>query len=262
MPGLESALARVEEEAELAVKIAQTTLQSTHKVRKAARDGDFKDLNAALKEAAESIETLRMQVAAARAAWVLDEESYLGSHAYVEELIATAARSGLQLHERDERLYSYPVLVRILPKERAVRIDRQLERRLRPSALVARLRDIQKRPLRFAPEAFLKSLFSAWERLVKERPGEGHSATVSLMDVYEILTLLPGQNREYSRQEFARDIYLLDRSGRLQLAGGWSATFPSSTGTKFGKSRVLSVVKEDGTIKEYYGIAFSKEKAE
>lgn len=261
MPELESSLAMAEEQANRTVKTAQAALQAARKVQKAARDGNLRDLGAAFEHMEKSLEALQKQTIASRGAWVFDEESYLGSRAYIEELIGLSRGSGLDLYERDDRLYSYPVLVRILPKERAVRIDKQVERRLRPSVLVAHLKDIQRRPPRFAPEAFLKALFAVWERLVKEKPREGQFATVSLYDVYEVLTLLPGQNREYSRQEFARDIYLLDRSGHVRLSGDWSASFPASTGTKFGKSKVLSVVKEDGTLKEYYGIAFLKDKA-
>ncbi|MDP2719899.1 MAG: hypothetical protein Q8P44_08755 [Dehalococcoidia bacterium] len=259
MPGLENSLARAEEEAARTVKAAQVVLQAARKLLKAAHDGRLRDLGAALELMEKTQETLRQQTNASRGAWVFDEESYLGSRAYIEELIELARSSGLDLYERDDRLYSYPVLVRILPKERAVRIDKQVERRLRPSILVAHLKALQKKPPRFAPEAFLKALFAAWERLVKEKPRQGYFATVPLIDVYQVLTLLPGQSKEYSRQEFARDIYLLDRSGHLQLAGGWRASFPASTGTKFGPKKVLSVVKEDGSLKEYYGIAFSGE---
>lgn len=258
MVRLESSLASAEEEANRTVKAAQAVLQAARKVHKAARDGHLRDLGAALELMEKTQEALRQQTNASRGAWVFEEESYLGSRSYIEELIELARASGLDLYERDDRLYSYPVLVRILPKERAVRIDKQVERRLRPSVLVAHLKELQKKPPRFAPEAFLKALFAAWERLVKEKPREGHFATVSLYDVYEVLTLLPGQSKEYSRQEFARDIYLLDRSGHLQLSGGWRASFSASTGTKFGKTKVLSVVKEDGNVKEYYGIAFSR----
>ena len=233
-------------------------LQAARKVQKAARDGNLRDLGTAFELMQKTQDVLRQQSSASRGAWVFDEESYLGSRAYIEELIESARASGLDIYERDDRLYSYPVLIRVLAKERAVRIDKQVERRVRPSILISHLKDIQKRPLRFAPEAFLKALFAAWEWLVKEKPREGHFATVSLHDVYEMLTLLPGKSKEYSRQEFARDIYLLDRSGHLQLSGGWRASFPASTGTKFGKTKVLSVVKEDGSLKEYYGIAFSR----
>lgn len=255
---LESLLSRTEQEATRTVRVAQEVLQAARKVQKAVRDGNLKDLDAAFELMDRKQELLRQQSSVSRGTWIFDVESYLGSRAYIEELIESARASGLDIYERDDRLYSYPVLVRILPKERAVRIDKQFERRIRPSVLIAHLKDIQKRPLRFAPEAFLKALFSAWERLVRERPREGHFATVPLHDVYEILTLLPGQSKEYSRQEFARDIYLLDRSGHLQLSSGWRTSFPASTGTKFGKTKVLSVVKEDGSVKEYYGIAFSR----
>ena len=42
---------------------------------------------------------------------------------------------GVNLYEHDGYLFSYPVLLKILHKERAVSIDRMRESRLRPSVL-------------------------------------------------------------------------------------------------------------------------------
>lgn len=260
MPELESSLAMAEEQANRTVKTAQAALQAARKVQKAARDGNLRDLGAAFELMERTQEALRQQTIASRGAWVFDEESYLESRAYIEELISLARGSGLDLYERDDRLYSYPVLVRILPKDRAIRIDKKFERRLRPSVLVAHLKELQKKPPppRSALEAFLKALFATWEDVVKEKPSEGHFAAVLLYDVYDRLTRLPGRSREYSRQEFARDIYLLDDRQYLQLSSGWRASFDASTGTKFDKRKVLSVVKKDGSVKEYYAIVFSR----
>ena len=49
-------------------------------------------------------------------------------------------------------------------------------------------------------------------------------ATVKLSDVYTVLTVLPGSARDYSRQELARDLYLLDQSGITKTRDGrtWS----------------------------------------
>ncbi|MEK7820977.1 MAG: hypothetical protein AAB543_07700, partial [Pseudomonadota bacterium] len=43
---------------------------------------------------------------------------------------------------------------------------------------------------------------------------------VPLTTVYESLTLLPGTSAEYGPSDFARDLYLLDRSGVSQTKGG------------------------------------------
>ena len=69
------------------------------------------------------------------------------------------------------------------------------------------------------------------------------------------MTLLPGAAREYSRQEFARDIYLLDRGGVTTTRRGYVVSFPASTGARAGAA--MRVVTESGQEKVYYGLAFS-----
>lgn len=142
--------------------------------------------------------------------------------------------AGLQLFERDERFYCYPVLVRVAPAERSVFVDRARERRIRPSVLVEHLREVQRRPPRFRPEAFLDALFRAYGHLVAKRGPDQLEAglPVPLVDVYELMTLMPGAAREYSRQEFARDVYLLDRGGVTITRRGYVVSFPASTGAR------------------------------
>jgi hypothetical protein len=143
------------------------------------------------------------------------------------------------------------------PAERSVFVDRARERRLRPSVLVKHLREVQRRPPRFRPEAFLDALFRVYAHLIEKRgPNQldsGHS--VPLGDVYELMTLMPGAAREYSRQEFARDIYLLDRGGVTTTRRGYVVSFPASTGAR--ASSAMRVVTESGQEKVYYSLAFS-----
>lgn len=77
---------------------------------------------------------------------------------------------------------------------------------------------------------------------------------IPLLEIYELFTLLPGQAKEYSRHEFARDIYLLDRTGVVATKKGARVSLPASTRLV---SRTLSVINEHGEEKRYYGIAFS-----
>jgi hypothetical protein len=150
------------------------------------------------------------------------------------------------------------VLVRVAAGERSVFVDKARERRLRPSALVELLREVQRRPPRFRPDAFLESLFSAYTFLVQRRgPNElptGH--TERLSEIYTLMTLRPGASRDYSVQEFARDIYLLDRGGATTTRRGFVVSFPASTGAR-SPAGALRVVTEGGQEKVYYGIAFT-----
>jgi hypothetical protein len=143
--------------------------------------------------------------------WEFDEEAYLQGEGFVDELIAAGERAGLRISFQDNRLYAYPALVRVLPGDRAVLIDKVRERRLRPSVLADLLRDRQKRPPRFKASDFLEALHDVYQVAIRQhgtRLMEG--APVPLLDLYELFTLLPGARREYSAQEFARDVYLGD----------------------------------------------------
>ncbi len=257
-PSLEKALASTQADIESALKLASSVAASLRKVRSAAATGNLRDLRPALLSAEQAITALRQQFANAREGWDFDEEGYLSSDGFPSELIDAGSRAGIRIFEQDDRLYSYPALIRVLPKDRAVLIDKTRARKLRPTVLVNQLKELQKRPPRFRPEPFLESLFEAYSTLVAKR-GKGlfsEGRVETLLAVYKLLTLLPDQSREYSRQEFGRDIYLLDRSGVSRTRGGMVVSFPASTATR-SPSSTVRIITEEGTEKVYYGIQFS-----
>ena len=255
---LETALAATEAAADRALTAAAQLTQTVRRLRTAAQVGNLRDLRAMLAAVTQAAERAGEQAASAAASWRLDDEAYLASSQFTRELLATAQAAGLQLFERDERLYCYPVLVRVAPAERSVFVDRARERRIRPSVLVGHLREVQRKPPRFRPEAFLESLFAAYGYLVQRHGPDALDGnhTEQLVRVYELMTLQPGATREYSRQEFARDIYLLDRLGVTTTRRGYVVSFPASTGARAASGSVR-VVTEGGQEKVYYGIAFS-----
>ncbi len=93
---------------------------------------------------------------------------------------------------------------------------------------------------------------------IERRPGRlSFGAPVPLLDLYELLTLLPGSGREYSRQEFVRDVYLLDQSGETTTRTGERIEFHASTGTKLARG-AMTIVTQDGREKRYYAISFAR----
>jgi len=256
---LEAALRQTEADADASLKAAATATKALKRFRSVIHDGNLREVEAALAAVEQSVDALEQQVAATRERWDFDETSYFGSGAYTHELLETAKRTKLAIFEQDDRLYCYPALVRVLPGERMLLIDRTRERRLRPSLIVDHLRTLQERPPRFRPEAFLEALFNGY-RVLARRHGSGaleRASVERLAQVYELLTLLPGQSREYSRLEFARDIYLLDRSGVTETREGFVVSFPASTGTK-STSGVITAITETGQERRYWGISFTR----
>src|SRR5215475_14473468 len=147
-PSLERSLARTEGDAEGVLRAASAVTAALKRFRGAAQVGNLRDLRAAIAATDQALATLNQQFASARDGWDFDEEAYFADGSFATELIETAKRLNLRLFELDERLYSYPVLVRLLPGDRAVMVDRTRERRLRPTVLVNRLRELQRRPPR------------------------------------------------------------------------------------------------------------------
>jgi hypothetical protein len=255
----EEALGTTERAVDSALKAAAAATRELRRARSGAKNGQVRDLRRALEAAETAAAALAEESRAARAGFHLNDQEYLASGGYTKELLAAATAAGVAMYEEDERLMCYPSLVRVLPGDSAVEIDRKRERRLRPSVLVRLLATAQGRTPRFKPEAFLDSLRGGYE-LVVARAGKKADAVVRLVDVWAVLTLLPGQSRDYTRQEFARDLYLLDQSGLTRTPRSprelrWSA----STGTK--GTGVLTTVARSGQQQRYWGISFTADGA-
>lgn len=120
--------------------------------------------------------------------------------------------------------------------------------------LVRSLKALQAKPPKFKPEAYLEALAVAYD-LVVARARVNPGATVKLADIYPVLTVLPGSAREYSRQELARDLYLLDQSGITRVKDGRELELPASALTR--GSGVLRTVTRSGQEKVYAGITFT-----
>lgn len=251
---IEDAFARAEAEAEAAIKAATAVLSSLKRYRGAARQGKLRDLRAASDAARSGIRAVDARVAELAESWTFDDETYLANGGFTAELIERAKADDLRITELDGRLYCYPSLVRVLPSERAVAIDKTKERRLRPSVLIAHLRDQQRRPPRFRPGEFLESLYVSYIVALPQK-GRPAGAVIPLGDLYGLLTMLPGQAREYTRAEFARDIYLLDQSGQTAAKDGTQIEFHTGAGAKIPRG-ALTVVTQRGEEKHYHGISF------
>ncbi|MEJ7811196.1 MAG: hypothetical protein WKG32_12355 [Gemmatimonadaceae bacterium] len=255
---LEQALTRTDADAEAALKAANAAVRALKRFRAAAHTGDLRELQKALETAEQTISALAQQFANAKQGWDFDVGTYLSGADFPQEILQTAKQMDVKIFEEDERLYCYPHLIRVLPNDQAVLIDKTRERRLRPSVLVGHLKALQNKPVRFRPEAFLESLWSAYATAVKagKRDGDGSGTIIPLVEIYELLTLLPGQAKEYSRQEFARDVYLLDKSGVSVTRRGVKVSWPASSGTR-SQGKTITVITQDGREKKYYGIAFA-----
>ncbi|MEJ7690531.1 MAG: hypothetical protein WKF76_08970 [Nocardioidaceae bacterium] len=180
---LEATLAATEEEVDAALKATATLTRELKKAKTGAARGELRDLRRALSRAAVLVGDAARAVETAAGSFGLDDQDYLASGSYAKELLDAAAEDDVMMFEADERLLCYPSLIKVLPGDAAVEIDRRREKRLRPSVLVGLLAAAQARPPRFRPEPFLESLASAYD-LVRSRDERRDGAVVRLVDVW------------------------------------------------------------------------------
>lgn len=251
--GLEAALVTTQERVDAALRSAAVVSRELKKARTSAIGGQVRDLRKALDAAVVASEELSSVAYEARASYELDENAYLSSGEFTSELLSEAEAQGVAMFAEDDRLLCYPSLLRVLPGDAAIEIDRRRERRLRPSVVVAALAAAQSRPPRFKAEPFLESLAGAYALLAE--PEDKPDPVLRLDAVWSVLTLLPGQAREYSRPEFARDLYLLDQSGVARTKAGRALRWHASSGTR--GAGVLTTVAKTGQQQRYWGVSFS-----
>lgn len=251
---LESALQAAERDADATLRALGAAVRSAKRAKAAASWGQLRDLQQALEATAAMAEQAAAAARALQEGWEFDASGHFASGQYAKELLACAADAGLQAFESDDLILSYPAIVQVSESDTTVIVDKKKERRVRPSVLVNQLAALQQRPPKFKPEAFIEALASAYDHVVGVR-GLRPGAPARLVDIHRALTLLPGAAREYTRQELARDLYLLDQSGVVEAKDGRRMSLPASAMTRSGP--VLTTVTRSGQTKIYAGIAFA-----
>ena len=71
---------------------------------------------------------------------------------YVAELLDAAASDGMKMTVQDGNIIAYPLVIRVVPESRAVKIDRATVTSLRPAELVKQLKEQQLKKPRYNPK--------------------------------------------------------------------------------------------------------------
>jgi len=239
-----------------AEKGAMATASRLRGLRRRVSDGDIGQVATVLDQIDGQIEQLGEAVQAVRSALGYDVAAALTDGSWVAELLAEARAQELVITERDGRLTAFPVLLRVLPQQVAVRVGSRIERRLRPSVLV---RELRKRQAAggFNAARTLERLFRAYGHAARhvvpawraDTPGDG--PVVPLNEIYDLFTL----GGDTSREAFAVDLLLIDRAPDQRTRLGHRFSLPASTGSK-GANRI-GVYDEQGVEHVYFGIRFS-----
>ena len=260
----EQACSDTERAAEAARKCAGNVVSQARALAKAAQTGNIAGIKRCREKLNDALTALRQEVANAGSCWPFsdEEEQLIFGEQYIDAIKTVADAKGLRIHEQDELLISYPSIVRVLPAERAVRVDKKRVVTVRPSYLVDLLLANQKKSSGFPPQRFLESLYSVYTDIVDRSSSDILSSrsgsVVPLARIYKLMTSLPGAARDYDRNDFARDLYLLDSNGPRRTRNGATVSFPSSTGTRKRSRDLFSFIGPEGDNAEYYGIRFSE----
>ena len=264
MGNFERAFGDTERAADSTVKSAAALVTLARQLQKAAKEGNISSIKRSQGRLNDALDVLRQTVANALQSWPFqdgEEEQYL-KDGFAEELRHIASERGVTIRERDGRLVSHPSIVRILPSDRAVRIDKKKVSTIRPSHLAGILIDNQEKPGRYPAGRFLEALYRVYSELVREDSSgrlmkAGPGRVVPLARIYKLFTSLPGIEREYAPMDFARDLYQLDTSGVTKTRSGASVFFHASTGTRSDRD-VFTFVGPDGQDVKYYGVRFAE----
>jgi hypothetical protein len=249
----ETGFADTERAATSASKSVARLAAALKQLQKAAAEGLLIEMHKAADNVASTLQSLCQEIDNAKAAWPFtsDAEKAYFRDSYINELLAAARANNIEIQPLDNGFLAYPCIVRIIPSERIVTIDRKRAHSVRPSAVVKTLKIIQTAKPKTSPEQFLELLHRAYRLLTNREYGK----TIALTAIYETLTLTPGSTSTYGQTEFARDLFLLDRSGVTKTKSGAKVALPASTGTKGGKG-TFSFVSIEGDTVTYYGIQF------
>ena len=259
--GFEQAFADTERAAEAARKSAANVVSQAKALVKDAQTGKIADIKRRRRKLEEAVAALRQEVSNVGPCWPFtdEEEQRRLAEGYAEELKNAAAGIGLAIRERDGGLISHPSVLRVLPAERAVRVDGKKVSTIRPTYLADVLRKNQGKSGRHPPQRFLEALYAVYIDISRGDsrdilPGNAEPV-VPLARIYKLMTALPGADRDYDRGDFARDLYVLESEGPRRTRSGAAVSFPASTGTKRSRD-LFSFIGPDGNGVAYYGVRF------
>ncbi len=240
---------------------AKKATAALHKLQTAVAIGNLRDIEKLRQAAVTATECLQLR-AEECPEFTFDASSYMQPNGdFIPELKAAAEAAGVTMYERDGIIFCYPVLIRREPEMPAVRIDKRLDYGIRAEVLAAQLKKLQAKDPKTNPDRFIETLFDAY-KLLRAMPGKVRDEYIDLplIKIYEVLTLLPGANKDYALLDFTRDIYFLEQAEKTLTKDGFHMSLPASSSSRERGVKKLLFVTRDGLEKEYVAIKFTPAK--
>jgi len=250
---LEANLADLEARLEVAERSLKQASAALRNATDAARKGRLKELPKLLAAGGEAARGLADQAAEAERSWSFPVERYLAGEDYLAEVQRLADDSGLaNVRIVDGQIFSYPLIVKVDARDLSLKLGKKVHRDLRPSHLIRTLQEARSHPMKENLGPVLQMIEKAYLRLTHGETGKA----VALADVHELLTLLPGSEKQYTLLDFVSDIYRLDRNGPHVTKSGRRLDLPASTSARGGRG--TRFITESGEEKLYSSIRFTE----
>jgi hypothetical protein len=249
--GIEPALRALEDHLAVGARAYKVAGLALRKAQDAARTGNLRDMRRLLESARQASEQCAQAIRAAEASWLFPAEEYLASEQYLADLRQASQALGLEgIRVLDGRLYCYPNIVRVEPRDVVVRVGRRRQAGVRPAHIAALLKSDQSTPRQSNLAPILEAIEQAYLYVTRGQLGD----PVPLARIYEVLTLRPGSGREYTLDDFVMDVYRLDDSGPHTTRSNYHFDLPASTSTRGGKG--IRFATRQGEEKLYSTIRF------
>jgi hypothetical protein len=250
---LESSLADLEAHLGVADRALKQATGALRNALDAARKGRLRELPKLLAAVGETARGFADRAVEAERSWSFPVETHLSSHEYLAEVQRLADDSGLgNVRVVDGQLFSYPLIVKVDARDVSLKLGKKVHRELRPSHLVRRLQEARSHPVKENLGPVLQMIEKAYLRITHGETGKA----VPISDVHELLTLLPGTDKQYTQLDFVADIYRLDRNGPHVTTSGRRLDLPASTSARGGRG--TRFITESGEEKLYSSIRFTE----
>ncbi len=233
------------------------------RLERALREGNLEQaqrsigwLEAALNKQRETLAGLKERLPA------FDVADYLRNQ-FEPEFVAACRAQDLKVSGHFPSYEVFPFRVKVYPERGTIEINNRVVHILRPRALAAHLKDLKARLYRerFNAVRFIDSLARVYDAvLAVRRMEQGRDLRgdldIPLQEVYEYLTPLPVQSREYPRHMFAFDLHRLFVMDVFTASDGRRLVLGSTP--RRGQARTFVVFDAQGREHRYGSLRFTR----
>lgn len=204
----------------------RSMMNAVRRVKTSVAEGNLDTLHQALSRYEELVDKQRENLQGLKGRLpTFNLQSYL-HEGFHEGFLAALNEEGLAVEAEYPVYEVLPFKVRVLPDKDMVTVDDKVYRNMRPRVLARHLRKGIDRlnSASFDAQRFLQVLAAAYDTVMARQVASTgidlREQEVMLKDVYQTLTPMPQQRRDYPAQLFAFDLHRVLRGDRMNAPDG------------------------------------------